>query len=70
MIVQGPQGQTVATGALMDGEIGDGSVCRFAFTVPAVPANLASYSITISHRGTQVLTPEAAHEPVAFTLGS
>lgn len=68
VIVASPTGQTVATGALAAGQITDG-VCQFAFTVPSVPGNLASYSITISHRGTQVLTPANAHQPVDLTLG-
>lgn len=68
VIVASPTGQTVATGALAAGQITDG-VCQFGFSVPSVPGNLASYSITISHRGTQVLTPAAAHQPVDLTLG-
>jgi hypothetical protein len=69
VIVQGPQGQTVATGALQSGQISDSETCQFPFTVPSVPGDLSSYSVTISHRGTQVLTPAAAHQPVDLTLG-
>lgn len=68
VIVASPTGQTVATGALGAGEISEG-VCAFPITVPAVPGNLASYSITISHRGTQVLTPASAHQAVELSLG-
>ncbi|HET9899221.1 MAG TPA: hypothetical protein VFQ44_30215 [Streptosporangiaceae bacterium] len=39
-----------------------------AFSVPDVPRGLLSYSVTISHRGTQVVTPEEAQTGVALQI--
>jgi len=39
------------------------------FSVRGVPRGLPSYSVTISHRGTEVYTPEAAQAGVALEIG-
>ena len=77
--VADPQGRTVATGSLAAGtaqyQHSDAlnadviDQCDFAFTVPGVPDNLASYSVTIGHRGTQVVQAADVHGQVTLTLG-
>ncbi|MGH3438120.1 MAG: hypothetical protein ACRDRN_16835 [Sciscionella sp.] len=78
--VANPRGQIVATGSITPGSrtiYDDGqdsyqyiaTSCSMTFYVPNVPGGLASYALTISHRGTQVLTPAAAHQDVVLTLG-
>jgi hypothetical protein len=80
--VADPTGQVVATGRITTGRAnvtqrawGDSSVpyltaCSLLFEVSGVPDGLASYSLTISHRGTRVLSPAEAHASVELTLGS
>jgi hypothetical protein len=82
--VADPQGHIVATGSIIGGQAKRASMtlpgdttatyyvaaCLMGFTVPGVPQGLASYSVTVSHRGTQVVTPEQAHDTVKLTLGS
>lgn len=72
VLVADPQGHTVATGSLEAGiqESGDNGPCKLPFDVPNVPLGLASYSVTISHRGTQVVSSAEAHTGVNLTLGS
>lgn len=70
--VANAQGQVVATGALGTGVMSsddDLSACSLSFSVPGVPDGLSSYSLTISHRGTQVIPSAEAHSGVALTLG-
>lgn len=81
--VQGPQGQIVATGSLQMGTPGDGhpitigdfhatsfESCSMPFTVPGVPQGLTSYSVTVSHRGTQVFSADqAAFGGVHLSIG-
>lgn len=69
VIVQDPAGKVVATGQLEPGSDTAG-VCTEPFTVPSVPDGLSSYSVTISHRGTQVFQPAQAHSGVALTIGN
>lgn len=61
-------GKIVATGALGQGlDIGGG--CQISFDVPGVPTHLSKYVVTVSHRGSQVLTPAQAFQPLDLTLG-
>jgi hypothetical protein len=70
VIVADPTGRVVATGALANGvDLGAGS-CMLPFSVPGVPGGLASYSVTVSHRGTQVVGPGEAHSGVLLSIGS
>lgn len=74
-----PQGRTVATGALSAGtaqtthsDVLNADIitqCDFSFMVPNVPNGLASYSVTIGHRGTQVVQAADAHDQVTLQLG-
>jgi hypothetical protein len=71
--VADPQGRQVATGALTTGILdepssGGPSSCVFGFSVAAVPAGLSSYSVTISHRGTQVYSEEQARTGLALSI--
>lgn len=76
VIVANPQGQTVATGELRTGQSdsatssGVAGQCTMSFTVPNVPLGLASYTVTISHRGSQVVTAAEAASGVELTIGS
>lgn len=70
--VANAQGQVIATGALGSGVMassGELDACSLSFTVPDVPDGLPSYSITISHRGPQVVPSTEAHSGVALSLG-
>lgn len=70
VVVADPQGRTVATGALEAGIVSsDPGPCQLPFGVPHVPSGLASYSVTISHRGTQVVSSSEARTGVNLTLG-
>lgn len=72
VLVANAQGQTVGTGSLESGIPQPGDVvnnCMLPFDVAGVPIGLASYSVTISHRGTQVVSPNEAHAGVALTIG-
>ena len=71
--VGGPTGQTVAVGALDDGKVageaGQTASCEFDFTIQ-VPKGLSEYTVTISHRGTQVFTPDQVqNSEIQLTLG-
>jgi hypothetical protein len=85
VIVKDVQGQTVATGALQVGypatttmsmpAIGISATpyvyaCSLAFSVPKVPAGLERYTVTVSHRGTQVVTEADARQSVDLVLNS
>lgn len=72
--VADPQGHIVGTGTL---QVGAGQEqptgfnnCVMPFSVPHVPDGLSSYSVTISHRGTQVESPAAAHGSIDLSIGS
>lgn len=82
--VADPQGHVVATGKLTTGEPQMTQIdapalglppqnvvasCTLAFVVPNVPEGLASYAVTISHRGTQVFEATAAHDEIQLQLG-
>lgn len=62
-------GQTVATGSLGAGRAQDND-CVFPITVSGVPADLQQYSVTVSHRGTQVITATEAKDGLELTLGN
>ena len=71
--VANAQGQVIATGALGTGVMASGGgigACSLSFSVPNVPDGLPTYSLTISHRGTQVIPSAEAHSGVALSLGS
>ena len=76
VIVANPQGQTVATGALAAGQADSstGSVladrCTLSFAGPDVPRGFSSYTVTISHRGSQVVSAAEAANGVELTIGS
>lgn len=72
--VGGPDGKTIAVGALeagqVAGEAGQPAQCEFDFAVQ-VPQGLSEYTVTVSHRGTQVFTPEQVLQgQVKLTLGA
>lgn len=69
VLVQDSTGQTIATGALAAGKRDAASgACLMPFTVTHVKDGLSSYSVTISHRGTQVFTSVNAHSGVTLTI--
>ncbi|MEV6871519.1 hypothetical protein [Amycolatopsis sp. NPDC051128] len=70
VVITDPEGQQVGVGALQYGQLpnGNSNTCVMPFSVPGVPRGLPSYSITISHRGTQVETPQVAQTGVALGL--
>jgi hypothetical protein len=59
--IGGPDGKTLTVTALEAGRVtgaaGSPAQCTFDFDAN-VPDNLSEYTVTISHRGTQVFTPE------------
>jgi len=59
-------GATLAVGQLQAGQITGGG-CAFGFDVK-VPAGRTSYTVTVSHRGTQVFSPDQIGE-ADMTLG-
>lgn len=61
-------GKTLAIGSITLGESAPGQ-CLFVWAVKGVPFGLSEYTVTISHRGTQVLTQDQAQQPVDLTLG-
>lgn len=71
VIVRDPEGRQVAVGALRAGHLADGNSnsCVMTFSVPDVPRDLASYSVTISHRGTLVKTLDEALAGIALSIG-
>jgi hypothetical protein len=67
VLVQDSTGQTLATGSLGAGQRdGASGACLIPFAVTGVKDGLSEYSVTISHRGTQVVTAANAHS--GFTL--
>jgi hypothetical protein len=74
VIVQDPQGHTIATGSLGEGfsSVADQQTedaCWIPFTVSSIPEGPSSYSVTITHRGTQVVSATEAHGGLALTIG-
>lgn len=72
--IGGPDGKTIAVGALEAGQVagtaGQPAQCEFDFSVQ-VPQGLAEYTVTVSHRGTEVFTPEQVLQgEVKLTLGA
>jgi hypothetical protein len=67
--VGGANGQTLRIGALGPGVPRYGDFCDFTFDV-AVPAGQSLYTVTISHRGTQTVTPDQLSAGIQLTLGS
>jgi hypothetical protein len=65
--VGGANGQVLAVGALGPGQ--PGVACTFSFDV-AVPAGQSLYTVTISHRGTQTVTPDQLSAGIQLTLGN
>lgn len=76
VVVGNGTGQTIGTGALQAGVEAnvDNSAgtplgnCSFQFSV-TVPAGESTYTVTISHRGTQTLTPHQVQNGILLTLG-
>lgn len=69
VLVQDSTGQILATGSLKDGHRdGASGACLMPFTVPDVKDGLSSYSVTISHRGTQVVSAADAHGDVILSI--
>lgn len=67
--VGGAQGQTLGIGALSPGQEDGSSNCVFSFDV-AVPGGQSVYTVTISHRGTQTVTPDELTSGISLTLSS
>jgi hypothetical protein len=67
--ITGLTGETVAVGPLGN-PFDDGIVCTFPFRIERVPARLAQYGITVSHRGTLDYTWAQVQQPVIMTLGA
>lgn len=65
--VGGASGQTLGIGSLGSG-VDQGFACVFPFDV-AVPGGQSIYTVTISHRGTQTLTPAEVAAGITLTLG-
>jgi hypothetical protein len=63
-------GHIVATGSLQAGVMQDDIQCAIAIDVENVPTNLGQYVVTVSHRGSQVLTYQQAQQPLELTLGN
>jgi hypothetical protein len=65
-------GSTLAVGALGAGTVVGtqelDQACSFPFTVSA-PGGQSEYTVTISHRGTQVFTPQQVAQGITLTLG-
>lgn len=70
--VGGANGQTLAIGALSAGSVigkaGQAASCQFSFSV-WVAAGQSEYTVTISHRGTQVFTPAQVAAGIQLGLG-
>lgn len=66
--VGGANGQTLGIGALGVGHEDSAAECVFPFDVQ-VPAGQSLYTVTISHRGTQTLTPDELVTGIQLTLG-
>ena len=71
VVIKDPAGRQVAVGSLQAGRLADGDTvsCVMTFSVPDVPRDLPSYSVTISRRGTRVSTPEEAQAGIALFIG-
>lgn len=72
--IGGPDGKTLAVTALSAGKVtgqgGSVASCMFDFSAD-VPAGLSEYTVTVSHRGTQVFTEEQVRSgDVELTLGA
>jgi hypothetical protein len=80
--VQNPTGKVVATGALATGTVAASLPttfagqpitlivsCALSFEVRDVPDGLSSYSVTVTHRGTQVIPNGQGHGFVRLTIG-
>lgn len=64
-------GRTLAVTGLGAGSVGGDesqALCDFPFTV-TVPAGRGTYTVAVSHRGTQVFTEGQIESPVTLTLG-
>lgn len=76
VVVQNGQGQTLQVGTLSYGIQVTSTTypktyaCAMPFAVPEVPDGLSSYVVTISHRGTQVVTATEAHGGLKLTIGT
>lgn len=69
VLVQDSTGQTLATGSLGAGwRDGASGACMLPFTVADVRDGLSAYSVTISHRGTQVFTAANAHSGITLSI--
>lgn len=68
VVIGDARGHTVATGSLDPG-VASLTSCELPWHVSGVPANLSEYTVTISHRGTQVVPGGEATQPLELTIG-
>lgn len=70
--IGGANGSALAVGALGAGTVVGSQelaqACSFPFSV-TVPGGQSEYTVTISHRGTQVFTPQQVAQGIVLTLG-
>lgn len=71
VVVTDPTSKIVAVGSLGEPVTGDLlGTCEFPWTVPGVPAGLATYGVEVSHRGSlQETEADLRAGTVTFTLG-
>lgn len=70
VIVADSSGHTIATGELGNGKTTEDGSCLFPITVQNVPAGLSQYAVTVSHRGTRLVSANEARTGLELTLGS
>jgi hypothetical protein len=68
VVVADGAGRTLTTGQLEAGRTQTGA-CVMPIVVAGVPDHLPQYVITISHRGSRVVTPTEAHQGLELSLG-
>lgn len=73
VVIANGTGRTLATAPLSAGSVsadsGNSAQCEFTFTAD-VPPGQGTYTVTISHRGTQVFTEAQIQEPIQLALGN
>jgi len=70
VLVADSTGKTIATGTLEIGSVIQNSGgCVIPFSVLSVKDGLSNYSVTVSHRGTQVVALSEAHAGISLTIG-
>lgn len=70
VVVEDTTGKVLAVGALSEGTDTHEDSCVLPFAVQDVRDGEKAYSVTVSHRGTQVVSSSEAHTGVALTIGS